>query len=340
MKLNYMLIKENQINRYSLVTVFVVAWVIGMSLLLLPYYINGDQAVYISVYDQLSTLNFSDGFVYYSTFLAVSEVIHFLVVWSTSVNGIDKNLVMAVSNALLALYLMKLFKKWDVCLWIGAVIASTNFYMLVMYFPAERLKFGFLFLVISMLFYNEKKYFLTFSIMAILAHVETVILYASFLFAKTSQSVIRYRGSVRLSYWIIPMAALFVTFLAYLADHIVYKFTFYYEATIARNDPMDLVRIILFMFLTIFYSRKRIDAVMQFIPLIIAALLIGAERINMLGYLVFLYHGLQYKRGRNLGVILTMIYFTFKSVGFVLEFIEIGHGFDPSWLLLDSNLFN
>jgi hypothetical protein len=79
---------------------------------------------------------------------------------------------------------------------------------------------------------------------------------------------------------------------------------------------------------------------MQFIPLIFATILVGAERINMLGYVVFLYHGLQYKGGRNLGVILTMIYFTFKSVGFVLEFIEIGHGFDSSWSLSDSNLFN
>ena len=93
---------------------------------------------------------------------------------------------------------------------------------------------------------------------------------------------------------------------------------------IMRDNATDIVRIFVFMILAIFYSKQRAVTFLQFMPLIVCVYIIGGECINMVGYAIFLYYGLQYKRSVNFGVLVTTIYFAFKSFGFVLEIFDTG----------------
>ena len=66
---------------------------------------------------------------------------------------------------------------------------------------------------------------------------------------------------------------------------------------------------------------------MIFFPLFIAVFLIGGERVNMIGYFVFLYYALPINKGFNFGVLLTSAYFLAASFGFTINIIEHGDGF-------------
>jgi hypothetical protein len=47
----------------------------------------------------------------------------------------------------------------------------------------------------------------------------------------------------------------------------------------------------------------------------------------MISYCFFMFYALQYKGGVNLGVAVTSFYFGLKSIQFILNVIENGHGF-------------
>ena len=81
------------------------------------------------------------------------------------------------------------------------------------------------------------------------------------------------------------------------------------------------------MLLTILYGQSRKQVIYLFIPLVFIVLLIGGDRVLMLGYFVFLYVGVQVNRGFNLGTILITVYFTAKSIDYVMKLIIYGNGF-------------
>ena len=51
----------------------------------------------------------------------------------------------------------KVLIKYNVNFYVALVLTSFNFYMFVLFFAAERLKFGFIFFFLSVLSINEKK---------------------------------------------------------------------------------------------------------------------------------------------------------------------------------------
>jgi hypothetical protein len=327
------------VKKNIIAMVGVVLSVFVISVLIAPYYIGGDQETYTNIYNELSELGLADGFTLYTATLGAWEVVHFLVIWISSGIGLDKILVMAIANAILALSLMKLFIKWGVHFWLAAIITCTNFYFYTLYFPAERLKFGFLFLVISMLYWEKEKKFLTLVFFAVVSHLQTLILYGSLFFATKVKYVLRFK---KLNFTWYGLAFFLFLFgaLVFFSKHILMKYEIYSALTIQRDNATDIVRIFVFMMLAIFYSKQRAVTFLQFMPLIVCVYIIGGERINMIGYAIFLYYGLQCNKGVNFGVLLTTIYFAFKSFGFVLEIFETGSAFDPNWSILGSKLLS
>lgn len=65
----------------------------------------------------------------------------------------------------------------------------------------------------------------------------------------------------------------------------------------------------------------------MFIPLFMAVFLFGDERINILGYFIFLYYALFVRRGLNVGVLITSVYFAYASYGHLVRIFKYGNGF-------------
>lgn len=325
-------LKKIAVKKYSIAAMLVALCVFILTLIIAPYYIGGDQRTYISVYDKLFKLDFQEGFEFYTQTLTSKEYVHYSIIWLASGLGVDKNLVMAVSNAFLAYFAMRVFEKWRVSIFVAITIVLANYYMLVLYFAAERLKFGFLFLVLSMLYIKRNNRFYMLAGLAIFAHAQVLLLYVSMLFTQVSMFLARFFKTFEFSIKKIFIFMMVLAPIAYfLAEYILDKSAKYATGNAFGAGvglKIDFTRIVLLLMLSLWYSKNKKETVLLFIPLMVAVSVVGGDRVNMMAYFVFLYYGLQCNRGLNFGVLASTAYFTFKSYGFVADIIKYGDGFE------------
>lgn len=297
------------------------------SLVLAGFYTEGDQANYHSAYDILPGLSLDDAWNLYTFRISAIEPVHFLVSLFGSNLEIDKNLLMAVCNGILATYLMQLFLRWGADIRIAAAIVCTNFYVFVLYFAAERLKFGLIFFVLALLCTGNPIRMAFFALMSILSHVSLLIVWLgswlSQLFAKAERGGLQ-SGSSWLT--LVLTAALVIVFLVFESDYLIWKLGSYVAAKGAFSFTA-LVPVLILTGFSCFYSKRLIMPVLSFLPVMTGILILGSSRLNMLGYFIFLYYGLRVNGGLNLGVVSTLTYLAYKAFGLASNIILHGHGF-------------
>jgi len=298
--------------------------VLLLSLLIMPFYTDGDQKVYRAVYEVLPDLDLKEGFLFYTFNLSSQEFVHYILSWVAS-PLVDKDLFIALSNAILAYVAMSLFQKWKVSVIISFSLLLTNFYFLVLYFPAERLKFGFIFLALSMIYIDQVKRFYGFAILAIISHVQVIIVYVSILFnvfVRQISKLIRTGKISKSGLYLVPF--LFIPPLM-VGNHLLTKFQSYY----GEGGLAGLARILLFLLLALWYSKEKSETFAIFVPLVISVFLVGGDRVNLFGYFAFLYYGLQFRHGWNFGVLATSAYYAYSSIVFMANVFQRGDGFIP-----------
>jgi len=91
----------------------------------------------------------------------------------------------------------------------------------------------------------------------------------------------------------------------------------------------DFLRILIFLMMALYYSKSKLNTFIYFIPLFIAVYFVGGDRVNMIGYMFFLYSALQYRGGFNIGILITTLYFFYINIDFVRKIILYGNGFNP-----------
>lgn len=294
-----------------------------LTMLIMPLYVEGDQSVYRGVYSALADFGLKDAFLYYKAHLSSSEYVHFFLSWVLS-PIVDKDLFIAFSNAIFGYVLMVLLQKWKATPVISFMIVFTNFYLFVLYFAAERLKFGFIFLTISLIYLDQIKRFYGFTILAIISHVQVLIVYGSIALYAVIKKLFKHmhHGTIsKAPIFLIPL--LFVP-LYLMGDQLFLKFQAYY----GQGGFQALIKMVVFFLLAIFYSKDKSQTIAIFLPLCIAVFLLGGDRINLFGYFVFLYYGLQVKGGWNLGVIGTSSYYLCSTVIFLNHIFQTGNGFN------------
>ena len=137
---------------YSLV-VFLVTYQLSQ------YYVNGDQEHYIGAYNLISNMEIGNAYLRYTALLSSSEVVHFLLIWT--VGGVfDKDIVMSVSNAMLAYLATYSMLRVGANKIIVLLVLLISYYPLVLFLSAERLKFSFIFFFLS--FISSKNGFIKF----------------------------------------------------------------------------------------------------------------------------------------------------------------------------------
>lgn len=292
-----------------------------LSLFVLPYYMNGDQTHYRKVYEELPRLSLIKGYLFYAQCLDSREYIHFFLSWVAS-RFVEKDLFISFSNGVFAYVAMSFFQKWKVSVVIAFWLLLTNFYFLVLYFSAERLKFGFIFLTLSLLYIDQVKRFYVFSFLAIISHVQVIIVYVSIL----SNVFIRYISGLFKTGQVAKLVLFFVPLLLIIplvGNQILIKYNYYHS----EHGFADLARIAVFFLLALWYSDKKDEVIKLFVPLVIAVYLVGGDRVNIISYFVFLYYGVQRRGGWNFGVLVTSAYFSYASIGFLTKIFQYGDGF-------------
>lgn len=244
--------------------------------------------------------------------------------------GISKLFAMSFFNLLLANIIIKNLLNWKVSKIIIITILFTNFYLFVLYFAAERLKFGFIFFFYAV--YYSKSIFKrnTFILISVISHIQIGIIYFSDVFANylsfnyTPANLNRSNNKLSFLFYII----LIFCSIVYFKDQIFSKFITYSENSTDNNLFQNTWQVLFFMFSSLMYSNEKLKTFFTFLILSILASLIGPERIVMIAYFFFMYYALKYKNGYNFPILASMLYFAIKSIYFVINIIKFGNGFE------------
>jgi len=294
-----------------------------LSYLILPFYSAGDQIPYRQFYEVLPNLGFLEGYFYFNNALDTREPSYFLLSYVFS-GFMSKDLLMSLLNAALAYYLGLWLISKNVS-WRVIALLSLNFYLLVLFFSAERLKLGMLFILIASTYSGVLRYAcLSFMIFS---HVQTALLLISKLTANIVTSILPlFMGRLRFNLLFSLVGALLMALLLFaLREHILSKLEVY---TALSGGITHLVKPLIFTAVTLCYAKhRRLEAAAMQAPIILAAFIVGGERIVLFSYFVFMLYALQFRRGSNISVYLFSMYFFLKGITFIIDIIIYGNGF-------------
>lgn len=313
--------KEFYLNVFLYLTVVLV---FSLSLFFIPYYVYGDQVYYQRIYDGISYLNLSDAYIFYKTNIDSKEPVYFLLSWVSSTLGIDKVYFIAFFNVLLSFFAYKYFTKIGGHPFVVFCVVVFGYYSYVLFFSAERLKFGFLFLLIGLL-YSKRRYI--YYVFSVLAHAQMIALLSSFVVFRFKGDVLNILHNNRVSkntlFLLVSGTIISALVFFIMREHLLSKINSYFEL----RGVFELIKLGVFFILSCFYAKDKSNAVALFVPLFFLVLVFGGERINFLGYFVFLYFSLQYKKGFNLGNVLVNSYFFYTGAVFLWKIVKYGSGF-------------
>src|SRR5690606_21955065 len=124
-------------------------------------------------YDYIGNYNIKDGLIFYKSALGASEPVYYFFVYFFS-PFINKLLLFSLVNFILAFSMARIMIKIGVNK-ILLILFLFNFYLVVLYTGAERLKLAATFLMIGLNFTNKKVKFI-FIILGVLSHFQVALL--------------------------------------------------------------------------------------------------------------------------------------------------------------------
>ena len=207
----------------------VMIFVFILSILIGPHYSEGDQFHYRTVYDAVSSLSFAEGYIYYNLSLSSYEYVHYSLIWFFS-RFLEKDIFIALSNSILVYLLLINLNKLRVSYLISAILVLSNFYFFVLYFAAERLKYGMIFFLFS--FYNIErvKFFYPLVLFSVISHAQFLILYAGIFATFLKDKFLRFFAMGFISKKIFYLVLLLSVVAIILNKQIYEKFLAYFGA--------------------------------------------------------------------------------------------------------------
>ncbi len=309
-------------KKTTVIATIVAALVAAKSILLFPYFSDGDLLIYNDVYDIVKNLNFINGYLAYTANINSAELIHYLIIWVSSNASIPRVLFLAIFNALLAYLAFSFFYNNKNILSVSFILMF-NVYADVFYFSAERLKFAIILLILALQFKSAIVKILIVTC-AIATHVQSVLVTLLFNMIKiNSVSFKNFKGRNLKNLIIIGFAILAVG-LSQLTDHAISKVAGYnidYGGVIPYKT-------ILMSIVLMCVAPKKLGALLASLISVITAIYIGDGRVNFILYYILLVVCI---RGggnikRSLAVILVS-YGAYQDISFIQNVLSLGTGF-------------
>jgi hypothetical protein len=287
-----------------------------LSYTLIPFYTNSDQLHYNAFYEQVKELDWFEAIALNAAMLSSFEPGYPTLVWIFS-NIFEKTIFISFSNSLLALFFYKLAIKIGCNPIIAFLVLVSNFYFYVCYFSAERLKFSLIFFSLSLLYFNRKKYFLTFLFSSLFCHIQVIILVIAMYMPRFNWFK---KNKIQALFVLFFLLLFFFQLSPYLSYKLsVYSFRYF--------DWEGVLKISFLFFFSLKYSLQKNKVFLMYLPILFFLLLLSGERVTIFAYFIFMYFAVQYKNGLNFGLISVNIYFLYKSIFFIDNVIKYGDGF-------------
>jgi hypothetical protein len=294
---------------------FVASWI------LLPLHYSGDQLYYSELYREIPQLNsWEDRFQAYFWHTSAMEPVYLGLITLGS-PYLPKEFLFSLVNAALAYGLgLWLFSRRVTPIVI--TMLAVNFYLVVLFYSAERLKLSMTFLIWGMLLESRGRYILF--ALAVGSHFQSSLLLFSILIWTTAKPGERY---------LLPWAGAGISGAAfvYLQDSnpplVAYLMNKFDQYSIKESFSFFvMVKPVVFMLGTMHYSGQLWRSFITFLPILAATYFVGSDRIVLFGYFIFMYFALQRNRGMNVGALTSAGYFAYGGMLYIVTFIETGHG--------------
>ncbi|MEW7009884.1 hypothetical protein [Lentilitoribacter sp. EG35] len=313
------------LNNNDLISMFVGLLVFLLTFTISGFYTAGDQLGYHSAYSIIRGVDISFGFELYKSYISTVEPVHYLISAIGSNFLIDKNLYYGFINGVLAVYIVRWMQNLGVSYIFTLPFIFTNYYVLVLYLAAERLKLSVLFLMLAAVLLSNK-HRISALFFALLSHMTIIILISGRFFEYLITMQIENRKEVaNLILKGIVLLAVMLMLFVFFGEYLLWKSYQYYS--IADNTFSRFLPTFSCFSLSIYYAKGIKRPIVFFLPIFLAFIFFGGARVNMFAYFAFLYFALPVNSGVNFGTIVSSTYLTFKSCAFLYNVFTIHQGF-------------
>lgn len=298
------------------------------SYILISNYTLGDQEHYRKLYELFSETNFSSILLIAPNVIGSSEPVSLFILWLGSVLGIDKDLYISLWNSILLIGLLKLSQKHKLG-WLFIVFILSNFYIVVLLTGAERLKFAFIFIIYFYLFYEKKILNVSFLILAVLSHFQTLL----FIFGVAAYSLL---GSLKilifkkkiktLTFVLISLMLILIAMLIIYFGEIMFLKVQYYFLN-HDTSLASFIKLLILLLVALLATGNRGSMALMVLSFIPVIYVLGGERVNMIVFMLVLFTLITEGKAKKPIFMVLMAYFTAKSYGFVYNIFTHGNGF-------------
>lgn len=296
------------------------------SIYLLPHGVDGDQLYYREFYNSCFSKNYTyeQQFFCYQNSLGSSEPGYFLLSKLANYLLIEKDLFIAIANSILTFSIVTLVFKYYKPVWhrhLFIVLILSNYYFIVLLTFAERLKFGFLFLTLALIYTGRKRLF-TFGL-AVFSHVQTAIMLLPYflaqMFSKDTSKLVKFLT-------ITSGLVFFAIFFYFMQGHITSKVEAYTSIDGGSVGFLGALKASVFIILALISTRQIIAAIAG-TPIVVMAYFLGSDRVGMLAFILYAGLVIYYKNRIDLILLIVMLYFSYKSIDFITNILLYGNGY-------------
>jgi hypothetical protein len=298
------------------------AWGFSLSLLIYPLYTEGDLVIYREYYSLITDLN-SDNLLAVMGFFGSYDIVFPIFYLPFAYIGLSHYWANSIINGYFCVLLYKILYKYKVS---GSVIILifSNYYTLVLLFPAERSKVAFVFVMLAILAkgWSVYKYF----ILSIFSHLQSVF-YALSIYSSMQVEFVRKVINGKIPKRRLLLISCFILFVC------VFLWIFYpvvsYKLEIYNSSLIDDIPKSLMLFgVACYLSKERLRMVLLSIPLLFGILLLGGEsRLYMISFYSIFYILIKYGVVSNGVFYCWLVFYSLKSYSFIYNTLVSGQGF-------------
>lgn len=295
------------------------------SYVMAPLHMEGDQAHYHRAYAAVAGLGLVEALREYPTIIHTEEFVHLLIIWVFSSIGVDKNILMAVANAVLGVLFAIFLRQKGASLWMVAWITFSCYYLHAVFFTLERTKFALIFVLLNLL--TQRRWWL---MVAVFTHSMVLIPIAlniagEKLFGpKQKRHMNPFKSCLSKMGQVLFFLVLFIILIDVLGAHVYHKFSFYFDENFG-NEFFGILPLVLLSVLTYVSAKERRGTKMFFfLGLMLFAMLMGSSRINMIGYFAYLYFSNFQHQAFKCSIAIIGLYLLYKTVVYLANIYYFG----------------
>lgn len=290
---------------------------------LLEHYTEGDLRYYSLLYDmlRLTPLDYLSEVQFQQT--GSREPLYGIFMW-LSAPHVERTIAISLVNSIFTSVLYLFLRKHRSSALFMILVAS-NFYILVLLTSAERLKFAYLFAILAALL--PAGWRVVALLCSLLSHFSILIVFSAILLPPRYREAFRSLRAananiVKSLTMLILTTAAFIAFCFLYRDSLTEKIG-YYESP----NVVDVFSGLILSVVALFITNNRLNMVLTLAFPLLATLVFGGSRINMLTMTIFVYMVVNERKTSHPAVILIMLYLSYKSIGFVQSILKYGTGF-------------